>query len=347
MNLIKDAFKGKHKQTTAWEVPKLGLKKELIDHAFANAKASLERKQTESASVAKIFNQITEIFELSKVPERIEIYDNSHIQGKDAYGVMVVANQQGFDKKSYRKFSIKTLGEKGDDYGMMREVMNRRFAHKEEWELEEFFIKMMLSTIPNLLTLARIGLIPIMMGAFYTQNFLDGYVARIWSQTTKIGQFLDPVADKLLVASTLLMLAGFGRISRFTLMPAIIILCREIMVSGLREFLSDTPTFGSPFLLVGEGMLWVAAVMTLISGFDYFKAGYTVEELPAWDLRSWVNLIHPDDLEKFNSDLEKHLTGQIETLEILCRKKHKSLGILFGWLVLILMLVGLSKLKKN
>jgi len=179
---------------------------------------------------------------------------------------------------------------------------------------------MMLSTIPNLLTLARIGLIPIMMGAFYTQSvvgrwvaalafiiacftdFLDGYVARIWSQTTKIGQFLDPVADKLLVASTLLMLAGFGRISRFTLMPAIIILCREIMVSGLREFLSelkvnmpvttfakwktaiqmlaisllllgDTPTFGSPFLLVGEGMLWVAAVMTLISGFDYFKAG--------------------------------------------------------------------------
>jgi|CryBogDrversion2_8_1035294.scaffolds.fasta_scaffold00360_7 excinuclease ABC subunit C len=140
MNLIKDAFKGKHKQTTAWEVPKLGLKKELIDHAFANAKASLERKQTESASVAKIFNQITEIFELSKVPERIEIYDNSHIQGKDAYGVMVVANQQGFDKKSYRKFSIKTLGEKGDDYGMMREVMNRRFAHKEEWVLPDLLL---------------------------------------------------------------------------------------------------------------------------------------------------------------------------------------------------------------
>ncbi|MBY0281651.1 MAG: CDP-diacylglycerol--glycerol-3-phosphate 3-phosphatidyltransferase [Alphaproteobacteria bacterium] len=178
----------------------------------------------------------------------------------------------------------------------------------------------MLATIPNLLTLARIGLIPIMMGAFYTQSivgrwvaalafivacftdFLDGYVARIWSQTTKIGQFLDPVADKLLVASTLLMLAGFGRISHFTLMPAIIILCREIMVSGLREFLSelkvnmpvtafakwktaiqmlaisllllgDTPTFGNPFLWVGEGMLWVAAVMTLISGLDYLRAG--------------------------------------------------------------------------
>jgi len=60
------------------------------------------------------------------------------------------------------------------------------------------------------------------------------------------------------------------------------------------------------------------------SSHIYRSLGYTVEELPAWDLRSWVNLIHPDDLEKFNSDLEKHLTGQIETLEILCRKKHKS-----------------------
>lgn len=178
----------------------------------------------------------------------------------------------------------------------------------------------MLSTVPNLLTLARIGLIPVMMGTFYTESvvgrwvavfvfifacftdFLDGYVARVWSQTTKLGQFLDPVADKLLVASTLLMLAGFGRISHFTLMPAVIILCREIMVSGLREclselkvnmpvttfakwktavqmiaisllFLGDTPTFGNPFLIVGEGMLWAAAIMTLISGVDYLKAG--------------------------------------------------------------------------
>ena len=99
--------------------------------------------------------------------------------------------------------------------------------------------------------------------------------AQVWAQTTKLGQFLDPLADKLLVASTLLMLAGFGRISHFTLMPAVIILCREIMVSGLRECLSelkvnmpvttfakwktavqmiaisllllgDTPTFGTP-----------------------------------------------------------------------------------------------------
>lgn len=140
LGLIKEAFKEKHKQTTVWEIPKLGLKKDLIDHAFSNAKASLERKQSESASVAKIFNQITELFELSKVPERIEIYDNSHIQGKDAYGVMVVANQQGFDKKSYRKFAIQTLEGKGDDYGMMREVMKRRFAHKEEWVVPDLLL---------------------------------------------------------------------------------------------------------------------------------------------------------------------------------------------------------------
>jgi cardiolipin synthase len=177
----------------------------------------------------------------------------------------------------------------------------------------------MLSTVPNLLTLTRIALIPIMTAAFYAgsqfgswvaalvfivaclTDFLDGYVARVWSQTTRIGQFLDPVADKLLVATTLLLLAGFGRISRYSLMPASIILCREIMVSGLREFLSelkikmpvtviakwktaiqmlsisllllgDIPTFGSHVLLLGECILWIAGIMTLITGLDYLKA---------------------------------------------------------------------------
>ena len=140
LKLIKNALREKYGQATTWEIPRLGLKKELIDHAFSNAKATLERKQSETASVVKIFDQITELFELSKIPERIEIYDNSHIQGKDAYGVMVVANQQGFDKKSYRKFAIQTLAGKGDDYGMMREVMNRRFAHKEEWVMPDLLL---------------------------------------------------------------------------------------------------------------------------------------------------------------------------------------------------------------
>ena len=176
-----------------------------------------------------------------------------------------------------------------------------------------------LPSVPNLLTLSRIALIPIIMAAFYTDNhigrwvatlafisacftdFLDGYVARLWSQTSRFGQFLDPIADKLLVASTLLMLVGFGRIQPVSFLPAIIILCREILVSGLREFLSglqvlmpvsalakwktaaqmgaisllltgDISPFGGAVNLIGEGLLWVAAVLTLITGYSYLKS---------------------------------------------------------------------------
>ena len=176
-----------------------------------------------------------------------------------------------------------------------------------------------LPSIPNLLTLSRIALIPIIMAAFYTDNhlgrwvatlafisacftdFLDGYVARLWSQTSRLGQFLDPIADKLLVASTLLMLVGFGRIRPVSFLPAIIILCREILVSGLREFLSDLQVqmpvttltkwktavqmaaisllligdispFGNAVNLIGEGLLWIAAVLTLITGYAYLKS---------------------------------------------------------------------------
>lgn len=176
-----------------------------------------------------------------------------------------------------------------------------------------------LPTIPNLLTLSRIALIPIIMAAFYTDNhlgrwvatlaficacftdFLDGYVARLWRQTTRFGQFLDPVADKLLVASTLLMLVGFGRIQSVSFLPAIIILCREILVSGLREYLSDIhikmpvtqlakwktaaqmiaisllligdiSPFGNTVNIIGEGLLWIAAILTLITGYAYLKA---------------------------------------------------------------------------
>jgi excinuclease ABC subunit C len=131
--LINEALKLQHGQTTKWEIPKLGLKRELIEHALANARGTLERQQAENATVKKVFQQLMEIFNLPKIPDRIEIYDNSHIQGKDAYGVMVAANQDGFDKKSYRKFIIKELHGKGDDYAMMREVMRRRFSHQEDW----------------------------------------------------------------------------------------------------------------------------------------------------------------------------------------------------------------------
>ncbi len=138
--LITKALKLQHGQITKWEVPKLGLKKELIDHALSNAKGNLERLHAENASIKKVFHDLVDIFYLSKVPERIEIYDNSHIQGTDAYGVMVVANQEGFDKKSYRKFAIKNAHNKADDYAMMREVMRRRFSHQEEWLLPDLLL---------------------------------------------------------------------------------------------------------------------------------------------------------------------------------------------------------------
>ncbi|MCX7338591.1 MAG: excinuclease ABC subunit UvrC [Alphaproteobacteria bacterium] len=127
LDLIKDALRERHTQSTHWEIPKQGIKKQLVDHASSNAQGTIERKQAESLSFKRLFHQLSTIFDLPKIPERIEVYDNSHLQGKNAYGVMIVANQQGFDKKSYRKFAIKgECGEKGDDYGMMREVLGRR-----------------------------------------------------------------------------------------------------------------------------------------------------------------------------------------------------------------------------
>ncbi len=140
LKLITEALKFQHGQSTKWEIPKLGLKRELIEHALSNAKGNLERQHAENASIKKNFQQLTEIFDLPKIPDRIEIYDNSHIQGTDAYGVMVVANQEGFDKKSYRKFVIKNLQDKADDYAMMREVMKRRFSHQDEWVLPELLL---------------------------------------------------------------------------------------------------------------------------------------------------------------------------------------------------------------
>lgn len=141
-DLIKEAFVEKYKTKVDWEVPKGGVKAELVEHALSNAKGYMERKFQENASMIKIFDEIKEQFFLSQRPERIEIYDNSHIQGSDPYGVMVVATQEGFDKKSYRKFAIKTnrpdFG--GDDFSMMREVMLRRFSHVEDWGMPSLLL---------------------------------------------------------------------------------------------------------------------------------------------------------------------------------------------------------------
>lgn len=173
-----------------------------------------------------------------------------------------------------------------------------------------------LSTLPNVLTISRIVLIPVVMTAFYVDttlskwiaviafisacltDFLDGYIARLMKQTSKFGQFLDPIADKLLIASTLLLLAGFDRITRLSFLPAIIILCREILVSGLREYLSALHVampvsylakwktlvqmtsialllvgdiHGISMALPGEILLWISAFLTLVTGYDYFR----------------------------------------------------------------------------
>lgn len=178
----------------------------------------------------------------------------------------------------------------------------------------------MLTTLPNLLTLSRIVAIPLVILTFYLNppagpwlgcvifslagltDWLDGKVARAWSQQTELGMFLDPIADKLLVATTLFMLAVFRRFSDFAVLPALVILMREILVSGLREHLArmqvrmpvsrlakwktfiqllsigvllvgDSGPGWLPVRMIGEAMLWCAAVLTVKTGYDYLHAG--------------------------------------------------------------------------
>ncbi|WP_373006951.1 excinuclease ABC subunit UvrC [Hyphomonas sp.] len=109
--------------------PERGSKRDLVTQAERNAAEAVTRKLAETASQARLLDEVQKVFELESVPQRIEIYDNSHIQGTNAVGGMVVAGPDGFIKQAYRKFNIKdeTI-EPGDDYGMMREVMRRRFA---------------------------------------------------------------------------------------------------------------------------------------------------------------------------------------------------------------------------
>ena len=109
-------------------VPRRGEKAELIDSALRNARESLARKMAESATQAKLLRGLAEAFDLGEPPARIEVYDNSHIQGTNAVGAMIVAGPEGFMKNQYRKFNIR--GDDltpGDDFGMMKEVLTRRF----------------------------------------------------------------------------------------------------------------------------------------------------------------------------------------------------------------------------
>ena len=127
--LIGEALELKAGRKVEVRRPERGGKKDLVAQASRNAGEALSRKLAETASQARLLAEVAKVFELDASPDRIEIYDNSHIQGSNAVGGMVVAGPEGFMKNAYRKFDIKdTAIEPGDDYGMMREVMRRRFS---------------------------------------------------------------------------------------------------------------------------------------------------------------------------------------------------------------------------
>ena len=183
----------------------------------------------------------------------------------------------------------------------------------------------MLTDLPNVLTLSRIAAIPLLVAlvalhrpdadlaacvvftAAAVTDYLDGHFARTRQQLSDFGRMLDPIADKLLVGASLMMLAGEGRLSAIGIFPAVVILLREILVSGLREYLAqlrvglpvtklakwktgcqmaalgtllagDTSAHALhlqflPVSAIGEALLWIAALLTLVTGWDYLMAG--------------------------------------------------------------------------
>ena len=127
-DLVADALALKAGRKVEILIPQRGEKAELVEGAQRNARESLARKLSETATQNKLLRGLAEAFDLPAVPKRIELYDNSHIQGTDAVGAMVVAGPDGFEKGQYRKFNIKgTDITPGDDFGMMKEVLTRRF----------------------------------------------------------------------------------------------------------------------------------------------------------------------------------------------------------------------------
>ena len=133
--LLAEAFSLKAGRKVEILKPQRGEKSELVRHALTNAREALGRRMAESSAQGKLLEGVAEVFGLETPPERIEVYDNSHIMGTNAVGGMIVAGPEGFQKSQYRKFNIKSTElTPGDDYGMMREVLQRRFARlvKEE-----------------------------------------------------------------------------------------------------------------------------------------------------------------------------------------------------------------------
>ncbi|WP_292104665.1 excinuclease ABC subunit UvrC [Brevundimonas sp.] len=135
IELLAEAFSMKAERRVEIAVPRRGEKADLVRHALTNAREALGRKLAENSAQTKILDEVCEAFGLDARPERIEVYDNAHIQGSNAVGGMIVAGSEGFRKNQYRKFNIRDEElSPGDDYGMMREVMRRRFGRlvKEE-----------------------------------------------------------------------------------------------------------------------------------------------------------------------------------------------------------------------
>jgi excinuclease ABC subunit C len=126
--LLAEALATKSGHKVEISLPQRGEKKDLMAHALANAREALGRKLAETSSQQKLLHQLAETFGLPRPPRRIEVYDNSHIQGTNAVGAMIVAGAEGFRKKDYRKFNIRSTElTPGDDFAMMREVLGRRF----------------------------------------------------------------------------------------------------------------------------------------------------------------------------------------------------------------------------
>ncbi len=128
-DLLEQALAVKADRKVELRCPQRGEKREIVDAAALNAREALGRRMAETQSVAKLLDGVAETFGLAERPERIEVYDNSHIQGTNAVGAMIVAGPDGFIKNQYRKFNIRSTElTPGDDYAMMREVLSRRFA---------------------------------------------------------------------------------------------------------------------------------------------------------------------------------------------------------------------------
>jgi excinuclease ABC subunit C len=126
--LLAEALSVKSGHKVEIVLPQRGERKDLVNHALANAREALGRKLADSSSQQKLLTALAECFGLPRVPRRIEVYDNSHIQGANAVGAMIVAGPEGFRKNQYRKFNIRSTElTPGDDYGMMRETLGRRF----------------------------------------------------------------------------------------------------------------------------------------------------------------------------------------------------------------------------